>query len=224
MRIAIIGAPTSGKSDLAKSMARALNKDSQTKFREDHPDVTYKGKIKTDWDWKVIDDYVADMAERTGHTYGPGAGYVENVSIMSYRWLLEDEMAKKGYNTISVGSIYETFTYAAMLNTDLPSDEQAMIAQRTVVTVMMNFFHLMEPAGRYDHVFFLPWQDREHEHSWHAVVNAKLPDILTASGVTATALTGTKRENLRDALKITRFIRDEIYNKQAQELAEQSAV
>lgn len=175
--------------------------------------------------WKVIDGYVEKLTERTGTQYGVGAGYVENVTIMSQRWILEDEAAHKGQHTITCGSLYETFTYAAMLNTMRPEDENALMYQRTVVTVMMNFFALMEPAGRYDHVFFLPWgDDREHEHSWNAVLNAKLPDVLAQCGVTATALTGTKREKLRDALKVTRFIRDQVYGQQATNVADEQRV
>ena len=194
MRIGIIGAPSSGKSKLAKSMRLSLNRDGEEQA------------------WKVIDGYVDELTSRTDTTYGPGAGYIENVQIMSYRWLLEDEESKKGYHTITCGTIYETFCYAAMLNVNPVADEQARLYQHQIVSTMMNFFALVEPAGRYDRVFYLPWpEERQHEHSWDAVLNAKLPDILSMCGVTCTVLTGSHRDKLRDALKVTRFIRDEIY-------------
>lgn len=171
--------------------------------------------------WKVIDGYVDNLVSRTGTQYGPGAGYVENVAIMSQRWILEDEAAHRDYHTITCGSIYETFTYAAMLNVDPPADEQALIFQRQLVSVMMNFFAFMEPAGRYDHVFWLPWdEDRAQEHSWYAVLNAKIPDILSTCGVQATVLTGTKRQKTQDALKVTRFIWNAINAEQATKMAE----
>ena len=204
MRIAIIGAPGSGKTDLGRSITRSLNRDHQG-------------------GWKLIDNYVDKLSQRTGVTYNAQSGYIENVTIMTTRWLLEDEAAYQQFNTISCGSIYETFVYAAMLNTTPAADEQARLFQHHLVSTMMNFFSIVEPSGRYDQVFFLPLsQERLQEHSWDVVLDSKIPDILQSCGVTATVLTGNHRSKVKDALKITRFIRDQIFSDSETQLDEQS--
>lgn len=192
MRIALLGAPGAGKTEVAKALARNLTRDG----------LPVGGK------WKVIDGYVDRLSARTGTTYGPYAGYLQNLQILCERLTLEDEAINQGYSIITCGSIYDTLTYTLLLNVVPPADETARLSQAEVSYLFMSVFGLIEPSILYDRLFYLPLS--EQEHSMHGVISAKIPDVLSSLNRQATILTGTRREQVRDALKVTRFIRDEV--------------
>lgn len=190
IKLALMGAPGAGKSVIAKRLALNLNRD------------------KTDRKWKVIDDYVPSLIKRTGRSYGSDADYPHNVQIMCERWTLEAEALHHGFSTITCGSIYETIIYAAMLHTVAPADEDEVMQSYESARINMQFLGLMEAATlSYNMLFYVPWD--KSEHTWEAVVNAKIPEVIDAYGKIAAHLTGTPRQKVADALQIIRWTRDQ---------------
>jgi hypothetical protein len=190
MKIALIGAPGAGKSEIATRLSRNLNRD-------------HKGK------WKVIDGYVDRLAERTGCEYGRDADYTHNAQVMCERWTLEAEALHQGFSTITCGSIYETILWSALLNSLDPPDEQQLIAAIDYARMCMTFFGAMEKVTfNYNCLFYVPWDAERKYHTWDAVINAKLPEVLEGQFRYAVRLTGTTRQKVANALETIRIYRD----------------
>lgn len=194
MKVALLGAPGAGKTDIAKRLARALNRDN-----DGHK-------------WITIDGYVDRLAQRTGRVYGEHAGFPHNIQVMAERWTLEAEASNKGLNTITCGTIYETIIYAARIVAGwTPSTENELMSQGMYADVCMRFLGAMEDTTfNYDVMFYLPWtQERvdSADRDWNMVVNSKIPEVLDAEFKAAITLTGTPRQKVTNALEKIRFIR-----------------
>jgi hypothetical protein len=193
MKFAIVGAPESGKTAVAKSVARRLRKDGLTV--------------------KIIDNYVDGLTKTTDLAYGHFATYQLNFQLLFYRWTLEQEAVKDGYDVIlTCGSIYETTTYCLLCNNrtwvKTPEDVLAHVIGKTCMEFMSTIDFLISD---YYHIFRLPYTDKklsEKGDSWDTVIDKKLPEVIDGYFKYATVLDGTQKENTDLAINIINNIRE----------------
>jgi hypothetical protein len=192
MKIAIIGAPESGKTVLAKRLLSRLNKDGGN--------------------YRLIDGYVEKLIKRTGLAYSHFATYPMNFQVLFERWTQELDAANTGYDTITCGSIYETTVYCALHNirdTGIIPNAQDTLAYIEGKAMMdaISFFHF--GTVDYDHIFRLPYTEEKlaaKSDDWDVVIDQKLPEVLEGSFQFATVLEGTLKEKADIAINIIKAI------------------
>lgn len=188
MKIAILGAPGSHKTQVANSLKRKLEKS------------PLEDSLAQ---WKVIDGYVEKLQERTGLPFGHMSTFPHNFTVITDRWVRESEAMMKGYNTITCGSIYESILYATFSTLFTSSVEEIMIYDQLFYKCMMEALGGLEQRTfDYDLMFFLPWteeQEQELEGTWDAVVNAKIPEVLDGFSKHAVTLRGTDAQKAKTA-------------------------
>lgn len=191
MKIALLGAPGSNKTEVALRLARNLNRD------------------RTGLRWVVIDSYVDALEVRTGREYDMAADIPHNVQIMAERWTKEAEALHRGDSTITCGSIYETIVYTALTRLTPPADEGELMQFMHEAQTAMQFLGLMEEMTfNYDALFLLG-QAKPNDHTWYNVINTKLPEVLEGAFRYAVPLhEETTRQKVKHALAVIRFIRD----------------
>lgn len=202
MKVALLGAPGSGKSVFARKLARAMARD--------------EGYSKP----VIVDGYVEDLQEKTGYAFDYGSPYTQNLQLLFHRWTLE-QMARLKGDSITCGTIYETFIYCAingLIMSDLkPNDPEENIKSRTAMTTLGMLETMMYD---YEAIFYLPYTKEEVEErgrSYDTVVDRKIPEVLSGYKKECVELSGSERENVRYAHKIINGIR----SAQAAEAAEQ---
>src|SRR5438105_13754832 len=97
MKIAVIGAPGSGKSKFARELRKNLN-------GSDHVDEKFG----------ITDRYVEKLAKRTGLAFGHFAGYPENFMVIGERLAAEYATGLQFQNQIVCGTVIDTTVYCAM--------------------------------------------------------------------------------------------------------------
>lgn len=183
MKIALLGAPNSGKTAVAKALSRKLQ-------------AANPGES-----WAVVDKYVEKLTAKTGRPFGVEADYTEHFAVVTARWVAEWEAESKGRNVITCGSIYESLIYAATLSF-VPQSEADLLDFQLYSQASMNALGVFEfVTFEYDAMFYLPWQDPDEAtvHSWDGVINAKIPEVLTGHGKYAVTLNGTDQERAAEA-------------------------
>jgi len=176
MKIALLGAPGSGKTTIARKFNRGRSY------------------------WHVVDGYVEKLQRRTGFAFGADANFAQNLIVITERWMLEWEFYKNKLNTITCGTAYESFIYSALQTYFVSATETELVRDQRFLQVMGTFFStLAHVYYDYDALFFLPYdalKTESEQHSWHGVLNAKIPEVLAGSGKQAIVLTGTDREKV----------------------------
>src|SRR5208282_1202243 len=164
MKIALLGAPGSGKSKLAVSIAKTLRKDGEQ--------------------WTIVDDYIDNLKKSTGYEFDFFATYAQNFQILFRRWT-EEQNAEHTYpdtNLITVGSPYETILYTALkVNATLTMKEATPLAQLQGQVAMQALGLFEAPISNYDLMFFLPYDAPtrlEKGKSYDTVIDVQLPEIV----------------------------------------------
>jgi hypothetical protein len=200
MKIALLGAPSSGKTKVAKAIARRMNE-----YDLDGAPDRSRGHDRY---WAVVDGYVERLAKRSGLTYGVEADWPMNVQVMGHRWEAEAHAVKDGSNAICCGTIYETMVYGnihSLLNMRQPATEREMLAVSEYHAAMMSFMGAMENTTvDYDVMFYLPFEG--DSHTWEGVVDAKIDGVLEAFYRKAYTLPGTTKEKADAATEAIREI------------------
>lgn len=193
MKVALLGAPGSGKTKVAQAISRRLNA-----LAGDRPEEH----------WAVVDGYVDRLAKRTGFPYGVEADWPMNVQVMGHRWEAEAHAVKDGNNAICCGTMYETMVYGSIYSLTTirqPHTEREMLQVSEYHAALMSFMGAMENTTMdYTVMFYLPYEGEEH--SWEAVVDAKLDGVLEAFYRKAYTLTGSTREKADAAAEAIREI------------------
>lgn len=196
LRIGILGAPGSGKSAFAKSLATAIRKGRGT------PPVLQPVK--------VVDGYMASLIKRTDFAFDIFATYPQNLQVLFERWTWEQEAEYKGCHTlITVGTLYESILYTGLrVNSDMAlKSDRAIQMQGRVSMEMMGVIQSL--IAVHDLLFFLPYTDKvlaEKGRSYDAVINEKLPEVLAGYFRPITPLTGTTKQKVQDALTAIKSI------------------
>lgn len=189
LRIAIIGAPGSGKSTFAKALA--------TKLRAEKDEV----KRQT---VKVVDGYMDSLIKRTGYAFDIFATYPQNLQILFERWTREQEAEKDGCDTlITVGSLYETILYTGLrVNSELALKADKTIQMQGRVSMEM-LGVIQSLVATHDLLLFLPYTSKllaEKGRSYDVAINEKLPEVLAGYFRPITPLAGTTKTKVQDAL------------------------
>lgn len=137
MKIAIIGGPGSGKSELAAGLQERL----------------FDGKMQ------VIDDYVEKFCKRIDQLPGTPATYLPNLQIASHRLELERYAVKRKKHYIVCGTLIESIVYAAMniefIGSMPESDKNKMLLMREMYASTVLAFMITD-TWEYDHTFLIP--------------------------------------------------------------------
>lgn len=163
MKIAILGAPGSGKTKVARKAVKLLNEPTN--------------------DWAVVDGYVDKLINDTGISYGAFANFPQNLSVITTRWIKEEESRRQGRNTLTCGSIYESILYTTFTTMFSSPDEGTMMREDMFNGIMMQALGAIEKTTyEYDAMFLLHYDkktfDAKHD-TWEQVVDAKLPEVLS---------------------------------------------
>lgn len=186
MRIALVGAPGTCKTCVAHCIT-------------DHfPDESFS----------VLDGYVERLSEKTDIAFGHFAGYIGNLQVAFERVNAEQEARAFASDTslITCGTLMESIAYTTIhsqvaLTTPDAGDKQAEFNRMGAAAA--TFSMLVWDTWRYDHVFYLPYNDelrQERDGTWDAVLDANLPYALDAFFIDYTTLTGTNAERAEQAV------------------------
>lgn len=181
MKVALLGAPGSGKTKVGASLVRRLNHEFPRSFR-------------------LADCYVDALTHETGHTFGGDLtydAYRHNLQVLAQRWVIEDKWTHRGFHTITCGTIFESMIYSAAYSTRLHTitDEQLLMEESYSAQVFMSMLGVM--AARtfdYDALFYLPLEG--DSTPWGRVVDDKLPEVLEGQMKYAVVLTGTHKQKV----------------------------
>lgn len=172
MRIAITGAPGSGKSELAQII---------------HDEIV-KGDIdcqKCHTPVAVIDDYAGPTSDRYDLAMGVQGDYLVNLAIAFERIALERHAVNTNKTIITVGTLLETSVYQALSFEgrsefkDLPGEQEDFA--RRVEATLKTLACLYVDTFHYDHVFYVqPLGDPQHDEDMLRVFDRNLQSAFHA--------------------------------------------
>jgi nicotinamide riboside kinase len=153
MKIALIGTPRSGKSDLAHRLATEL-------------------KIPP------VDQYVEELADTTNLYLSYGASYIPNLLVVLIRLIKELEAHDIHKGHITCGTAVDTMAYCALFSSHVKEDSSPVEIQEDAIrsAIIMNAINLsLDENWRYDKVFYLPTKsdrklDRELDYAIREVL------------------------------------------------------
>jgi len=186
IRIAIVGAPGSGKSAFAKALVAELK--------------------ERDKSVRLVDGYVQKLQKKTGYAFDIFATVPQNLQILFHRWTLEQEAEKAGCDIlVTAGSLYETILYGAMrINSDAvlqPKDKTLQVHGRVG---METFGMIQSLIATHDLLFYLPYTEKQiakKGRSYDVAVNDKLPEVADGYFRMLNVLEGSTPRKIKDALK-----------------------
>lgn len=186
MKIGIIGAPGSGKTDLAVGIKDALT-----------------GKC----DFDIVDDYVPVLSAATGNAYGHFADYIGNFQVAFERLTTEQRVSGTAdqTDTITCGTVVDSLIYAAMysqLAVRTPRDQRAEFAR--VSTAMSMFGMLVHDTLDYDLLFYLPLTPLhryEHEGEWNTLLDLEYAPTFVSIDIVPILLDDGDVNNLAKAVQ-----------------------
>ncbi len=165
MHIALIGAPGSGKTKLAKKIA------------------------KYDSTFKIVDGYVPKLEKRTNIALGYLAPLVPNLMVAAERLAAEHNARDKSENVISCGTVIENIAYTAHHAIVLLDTVDDPVVASVRVNATMDALMLFLEAWYYDYVFYLPLVQSEDTSEYALKLDHSIRDILTTFRVDHIPLT-----------------------------------
>lgn len=209
MKIALLGAPDSGKGKFARKLARVMARD----------EIFQKPAI--------IDGYVDDLRQKTGQAYDFSANYSENFQVIFHRRTQEETATHQGKDTITCGTIYETLVYCGIHSLILSDLKQNTYEENIKAKASFKMLGQLEhEMYDYEAIFFLPYDEPtiiNKGRSYDMVIDYKLKETLEGFKKECVILNESDKENVKYAYEIVRAIRqNEILAATAED--EQSAV
>lgn len=184
MKIALLGAPGSGKTKIARALSKELS--------EFGP-------------FKIIDNYVPKLERRFDFAYGHFASYVPNLSVALERIGLENAA---GENFITCGTIFETISYLSLHITvanRFAPEGQLELARAGATMSALGM--MVADTFNYDYAFRLPY--KKPQDDWDGDLDVLIPQILEEFYYYVSPLDLTFKKNLELASGIIRQIEKE---------------
>lgn len=175
LRIALVGAPGSGKSELASKIAL--------------DGIERKSPVY------VIDRYVESLSHEVDIAMGYLADYVPNLMCAMERFSRERRHAAQYIdvfpNRLTCGTVIESACYAAMRSaseaeTDSPMEKK--IGTLRMETAMNMLSMVLAETWDYTHVFYLPLR-QDHDNEIDLRLDHSIRDALAMLGIDHTPLT-----------------------------------
>jgi hypothetical protein len=138
--ILLVGAPGSGKTDLAFDLATALDQGEEF--------------------YSIVDEYAEDVRDQSNLAIGPYAGYIGNFLIAAERLKREVGHFKRGEPYIVCGSLVETIVYFSVNGTSTPTDA---VSYRKINTFMQMLGMTLVDMYAYGVCLYLPVPE-DHEN------------------------------------------------------------
>lgn len=189
-KIALVGAPTAGKTALAKQVLQALS----------------------DRNVAIVDDYIEDIQDRSDNTLGHFASYLGNLQAAIGRWEAERVVIRDADPDIMVtcGTVIESGVYNAIQALIQHQSEDGSLTLRTLQndkrsSVSMTLLGIISnDTFDYDHTFYLPLSAEEKEldgSKWNAIVDDHIIESAEAMNVKLTTLSTNPDEQLATVLQ-----------------------
>lgn len=182
-RIALIGAPTSGKTELAQQLREALLPRS----------------------FQCIDGYVEKLSEQTNQAFSHYANYLGNCQVAIARWQheihTEDILNPDGGLDVRVtcGTIVESTVYAALHAIAEQNSGLAPGTDRRAAITMAWLGVMAYDTWVYDHAFYLPLPDGADQ--WDRIVDQHIPEAAETLSVNLTELPMARDERVGKVLE-----------------------
>lgn len=197
LKIALVGAPTAGKTALAEAIRDTLG-------------------------YEVVDGYIERIAERSDNSLGHFASYLGNLQVAIGRWeaerLAASGNAKSTAAIITCGTIIETVVYnglQALVQARADSESMTLRALQNDKRSSLSMMMLGVIAGDtndYDHCFYLPLPDDALEEN--KLVDSMIVESAEAIGFTLTTLPLTTEVQLpvvlQEVLANEKIVNDEL--------------
>jgi adenylate kinase family enzyme len=174
MKIALIGAPGSGKTDLAKKLAEK-------------------------YDANILDDYVENIGKESNLAMADQASYIGNLYVIlrriaMERWLIEKEPDK---NLITCGTLVESSIYATVEALRY----QTEVHQVRIIEFMKMLGLIIQDTWDYDHAFILNLDEDADSESVAGNIDASIFMAVNSFGLHYTPLTGDTEERFKQAVE-----------------------
>jgi hypothetical protein len=153
MRIGLIGAPGSGKTDLAWAIEKAIS-----------------GNVN------IVDEYVMHVEAEFNYKADRWATYIVNLAIAIERFKWEREAQDEFPVLVTCGTVLDTTVYMAA-EVELMADPGHEGWQRRSVASLATIGCMVDDLYTYDYSFYLPCKT-EPGDSFHRTINSELPTAL----------------------------------------------
>lgn len=170
-RIAIVGAPGSGKSALANKISERIP-----------PGPIVIGD--TSWpSGAIVDGYAQRLSDDTDIALGHFAGYTNNLQVAFERLRWERGAEAQARQTdrplawmITCGTLIETVIYTGFHSKSILTapDDVAQVEILRAESVAYTLAQLTWDTWEYDYVFVNPLAEAERDQSWNSILDADL--------------------------------------------------
>lgn len=193
MKILLVGAPESGKTELAQQVATALD------------------------ECGIVDDYIPVVENRSNITMGHFATYIGNMMCALGRLEAERDASRHWKNLVICGSLLETSVYQAINaythNVNNANNAAFREASDKRASVTMAWLSLLRmDAWEYDLVFYLPQSEdfkADDENKWSSVVDDQIQAAAEALEVEMIALPTSRDDRVALVLQKVKELEDE---------------
>jgi adenylate kinase family enzyme len=185
VKIALVGSPGAGKTELATQLLEKLPKSA------------------------VVDDYISQIEDRSDVKLGHFATYIGNVQVAIGRIEAERSVLrdKEPDHLITCGSLLETCVYTAINGYMAQQNNESFVKyvdDKRISTTMMWYGIFGFDTLDYDHIFYLPLSDEEKETNgrrWDTMVDEQIVEAAESLGVKVKTLPTDREARLGEVLQ-----------------------
>lgn len=177
LRIALVGAPGSGKTELAQQIKQALDKDVA-----------------------IVDRYVQNLGDRTNIAFDHYGNHFANAMVLTER--VAAELAEREHEAVvTCGSLIETTIYSAIFalsNADTGVGQVNLINDKRAQVAMTWLGMAVLDTWNYDFAFYCPHDGQDH---WQGIVDEYIPEAIESLQVAVVTLPKDRPERIAKVLE-----------------------